>query len=165
MFLKKNWQKYVNEINNKPIYMNNWGNINKWYHSFISEWTTKDSIQNFIYVFRSWCQNNKALTLEQAKCKQVFPSLSVNERSAFCSNNNSVKDKYALNTSSIKRRKSSTPLNLKKKSIPVPLRWTLLMKRHCPPSFFYIAVIPTTPITTANLFKRVQSISLLRSRL
>lgn len=95
--------------------MNNWGNINIWYHSFITEWTTKDSIQNFIYVFRSWCKNYKALTLEQAKCKQVFPSLSVNERSAFCSNNNSVKERNALNTSSIKRRKSSTPLDFKKK--------------------------------------------------
>lgn len=39
------------------------------------------------------------------------------------------------------------------------------MKKHCPPSFFYIAIIPTTPISTANLFKRVQSISLLRSLL
>lgn len=81
----------------------------------ISQRTTKDSIQNFTYAYRSWCKKNKALTLEQAKCKQVFPSLSVNERSAFCSNNNSVKEKNALNTSSIKRRKSSTPLDLKKK--------------------------------------------------
>lgn len=39
------------------------------------------------------------------------------------------------------------------------------MKKHCPPSFFYIAIIPTTPISTANLFKRVQSIPLLRSLL